>query len=193
LEVESYEKRVWGIAHLAAIIEEDLESRDTGLSKPQRRGLADIGASILTCRSVNTSELANVLPRDVRSNEERYRYINRWLANSKIDPLCVMHGFIPELLEMICSKKQTAILSLDQSKLSNGFECLMVSLRLGERAVPVGWRVIETEGEIGFEIQKPLLESISKMIPEGIQALLSADRFYGTSALISLCQQRIGY
>lgn len=93
-----------------------------------------------------------------------------------------MHGFIPELLEMICSEKQIAILSLDQSKLSNGFECLMVAVLVGERAIPVGWRVIETEGEIGFEIQKSLLESISKMIPEGIQVLLSADRFYGTAA-----------
>lgn len=31
-----------GIPHAAAVIEEDLEDRDTGLSKPQRVGLANI-------------------------------------------------------------------------------------------------------------------------------------------------------
>lgn len=182
-------KKSGGIIHVAAVIEKDLEDRDTGLSKPQRQGLADIAASILTCRNVNTSELAVVLPRDVHSDEERYRYINRWLANRKIDPIRVMHGFVPELLQLLCQEGQTAILSLDQSKISKGFECLMVSLRIGERAIPVGWKVIKTEGEIGFNIQKLLLESVAEMIPEGVEILLSADRFYGTAALISLCQE----
>lgn len=33
-------KRKGGVPHVAAVIEEDLEDRDTGLSKPQRIGLA---------------------------------------------------------------------------------------------------------------------------------------------------------
>ena len=69
-----------GIIHVATVIEQDLLDRDTGLTKPQRIGLADLSASILACRSVNTSELANILPRKVYSDEERYRYINRWLS-----------------------------------------------------------------------------------------------------------------
>ena len=32
--------------HVAAVIEEDLEDRDAGLSKPQRIGLADLTASL---------------------------------------------------------------------------------------------------------------------------------------------------
>lgn len=35
---------------------------------------------------------------------------------------------------------------------------LMVSLRIGERAIPVAWRVFATSGAIGFEDQKPLLD-----------------------------------
>lgn len=182
-------KSYGGIVHVSTVIDEDLKDRDTGLSKPQRRGLADIAASILTCRNVNTSELANVLPRDVYSNEERYRYINRWLANEKIDPIRVMYGFTSELLDLLCNSGQTAILSLDQSKVRDGFECLMVSLRIAQRAIPVAWRVIETKGEIGFEIQKPLLKAVATMIPEGITVLLAADRFYGTASLVSLCKE----
>jgi len=177
-----------GIAHVAAVIEEDLEDRDTGLSKPQRIGLADIAASLLTTRSVNTSELANVLPRKVKSDEERYRYINRWLANEKITPIQVMNGFIPELLELLYENDKTAILMMDQSKIRDGFECLMISVRIGERALPVGWKVESTQGNIGFDVQKKLLKEIKNMIPFGMKVMLIADRFYGTSSLISLCQ-----
>jgi len=178
-----------GVLHVAAVIEEDLEDRDTGLSKPQRIGLADLTASLLATRSINTSELANILPRDVKSDEERYRYINRWLSNDKIDPLRVMSGFIPELLELMYSNDRTAILMMDQSKISDGFECLMVSVRVGERALPVGWKVIATKGNIGFDIQKELLTRIKAMIPQKMKVMLAADRFYGTSSLICLCQE----
>ena len=181
-------KQSGGVWHIAEIIADDLEDRETGLSKPQRIGLADIAASVLTCRSVNTSELSNILPRIVKSSEESYRFINRWLSNSLITPIQVMKGFIPEILEMLTSQGQVAILMMDQSKISNGFECLMVSLRLGERAIPVAWKVKRTEGEIGYNEQEPLLKEAYGLIPKGIKIMLAADRFYGTAALISLCQ-----
>lgn len=183
-------KRRGGIIHLASVIEEDLKDRDTGLSKPQRIGLADLASSVLCCRTVNTSELANVLPRDVFSNEERYRYINRWLANEKILPERVMRGFVPEMIELLSKETQTVVLMMDQSKVGRDFECLMISARLGERAVAVGWYVKKTKGEIGFEEQKKLLEKVFEKIPRGIKILLSADRFYGTAALIKWCQDK---
>jgi hypothetical protein len=181
-------KRTGGIWHLAEIIADDLEGRETGLSKPQRYGLADIAASVLTCRSINTSELANVLPRSVKSCEESYRYINRWLSNPKIKPIEVMNGFIPELLYALTSNGQVAILMLDQSQIGNGFECLMVSLRFGERAIPVAWRIKKTEGEMGYDEQERLLKATYELIPQDIKVMLAADRFYGTAALITLCQ-----
>ena len=182
-------KRSGGVWHIAEIIADDLEGRETGLSRPQRYGLADIAASVLTSRSVNTSELANVLPRTVKSEEESYRFINRWLSNGKIKPIEVMKGFIPEILSLLTFNEQVAVLMLDQSKVGHGFECLMVSLRLGERAIPVAWRVKKTEGEMGFDEQEPLLKAAYGLIPKGIKVLLAADRFYGTAALISLCQR----
>ena len=177
-----------GIPHVAAIIEEDLHDRDLGLEKPHRIGLADLAASVLAIRSVNTSEIANVLPREVKSDEERFRYIHRWLANDRINPTRVMRGFIPEMMEALSEQGKTVVLMLDQSKIRDGFECLMVSARVGERAVPVVWKVVKTKGEIGFTVQKELLEALFSLIPPGVRILLSADRFYGTSALILLCQ-----
>lgn len=182
-------KSTGGVWHIAEIIADDLEDRETGLSKPQRIGLADLAASVLSCRSVNTSELANILPRTVKSSEESYRYINRWLSNTLIDPVQVMKGYIPEIINALTSEDQVAILMLDQSKIGKGFECLMVSLRLGERAIPVAWKVKKTEGEMGFDEQEPLLRAVYGIIPEGVKVMLAADRFYGTAALISLCQR----
>ncbi len=164
--------------------------RDTGLHKPHISGLSDLAASVLSCHSVNTSELASVLPRDVRSDEERYRYINRLLSNPRIDPFSVMGGYVPQVVNKLSSNGQTVVLMMDQSKISQGFECLMVSLRMGNRAIPVAWRVVQTRGAIGFDVQESLLEAVLAMLPPGTDLLLSADRFYGTSALVAWCQGR---
>lgn len=177
-----------GILHMATIINDDLEDRNIGLTKPQRVALADLAASLLEAKSVNTSELANVLPREVKGSETRYRFINRWLANSKIKPQNVMKGFVPEILKLLYSDKQTAVLIMDQTKISDGFECLMISVRAGERALPACWCVIQTEGPIGFDIQKQLLDVVAEMVPQGMKVLLAADRFYGTANLIRYCQ-----
>jgi len=48
-----------------------------------------------------------------------------------------MAGFIPELIERAGSHGKTVVLAMDQSKISEGFECLMISLRVAERAIPV--------------------------------------------------------
>jgi hypothetical protein len=177
-----------GVAHIAQTIEEDLADRETFLQKPHIRGLADVAACVLSCRSSNTAEWIAVLPRQVGDEKSKERYISRLLANSLINPLSVMQGFIPEIVEMMNAQGHTLILMIDQSKISEGFECLMISLRLQDRAIPVAWKVSQTRGAIGFEIQEKLLDAVLGMIPEGSSVVLAGDRFYGTAALIGWCQ-----
>lgn len=173
-----------GVAHIAATIEEDLADRDTPLFQRHIEGIADLCASALTSRCANTAEWISVMPRKA-DDKSKERYISRLLSNSRIKPIEVMHGFILELIEMSCNNGKVAILMLDQSKISDGFECLMVSLKTGERAMPVAWRVVETKGAIGFDVQESLLNSVVDMIPEGASVFLAADRFYGTAALVN--------
>ena len=66
----------------------------------------------------------------------------------------------------------------------------MLALRFGERAVPLAWRIEATEGAIGFETQKALLEAVAPWLPEGARVRLMGDRFYGTANLIGWCQER---
>jgi len=164
-----------GISHTAWVIEEDLSDRDTGLHKPHIVGLADIAACALACRSANTSEWQTVLPRRTGDEASKERYIRRFLSNPLIAPLVVMRGFIPEIAEVTGTNGKIIVLMMDQSKISEGFECLMVSMRVGERAIPVAWKVKEVKGNIGFDEQKPLLDTVYAMMPEGANILLAGD------------------
>jgi hypothetical protein len=177
-----------GVAHVSRAIEEDLDSRETTLQKPHKAALADLCACALASRNANTGEWISILPRD-SVPKSRERYMSRFLSNSLIRPIDVMKGFVPEFMSLWAADSRIAVLMMDQSKIANDFECLMISLRLGERAVPVAWRVVKTKGNIGFSAQEALLNEVLALIPVGVSVLLSADRFYGTSALVGWCQQ----
>ena len=160
--------------------------------------LSEAASSHRLKRVANSSEWVAVLPRRTEDEASKARYIRRFLSNPLIEPLRVMGGFIPEIAEVAGANGKTIVLMMDQSKISDGFECLMVSMCVGERAIgfaslrfapgPVAWRVLEVKGNIGFEVQKPLLDAVVAMMPEGANILLAGDRFYGTAALISWCQ-----
>ena len=64
----------------------------------------------------------------------------------------------------------------------------MRALCWGERALPLAWRVEETEGAIGFGVQRGLLDAVAAWLPELTCVRLLGDRFYGTPALIAHCQ-----
>jgi hypothetical protein len=93
---------------MAAVVEEDLGDRNPGLHKPPIKGLADLAASALACRSVNSSEWMAVLPRAACHAKSRERYIRRFLANRLLDPLAVMGGFVPEGLAQAGAGGKTA-------------------------------------------------------------------------------------
>src|SRR4051794_11248999 len=65
---------------------------------------------------------------------------------------------------------------------------VMVSLRVGERALPLAWRVKKTQGAIGFREQRAALATVAALLPEGVRPTLMGDRFYGSPALIAWCR-----
>jgi hypothetical protein len=110
--------------------------------------------------------------------------------NPLIDPDAVMAPFAREVLSRLAGEDQPLVLILDQSKLNDRHQVLMLAVRSGDRALPVLWRVEATEGAIGFAVQKALLDAVVSLLPEGAEICLMADRFYGTADLISWCQHR---
>jgi hypothetical protein len=175
---------------LAKAIEKNLQAREnTGLHKPHIHAIAELVACILDTKSINTCVLKHVLPRQHANDHAREKFIHRVLKNPLIQPQRVMGAYGAELLTLLCQEGETAILMLDQSKLVDGFECLMLSIRVGERALPWLWQVVKTGGSIGFDVQETLLNEALTHLPKSLDVVLMGDRFYGTSALIDWCQQ----
>ncbi|RNJ48082.1 hypothetical protein [Methylocystis hirsuta] len=92
-------------------------------------------------------------------------------------------------VDSLAARGQTVVLQMDQSHINDANEVLMLSARLRKRAVPVAWRVRSTQGNIGFSIQKELLDSVRTWLPKDVSIMLAADRFYGTAQLIGWCQK----
>lgn len=160
-----------------------------GQRKTQRNNLALLVATMLEARSANLMELAAALPREAERTDMRYQWVARVLGNGLIDPDEVMAPFAREVLQRAAEAgPDRVVLILDQSKLSDRHQVLMLALRHGERALPLAWRVQATEGPIGFGVQEELLRAVASWVPEGARVCLMGDRFYGTPALILLCQ-----
>jgi hypothetical protein len=58
-------------------------------------------------RSINTGKWIAVMPSSQCDAKSRELYISRFLANKLINPVAVMLGFIPELIEMLGSQEKT--------------------------------------------------------------------------------------
>lgn len=177
-----------GRSAVIAAIEEDFNLRHPGYHKSRRGGLTTLAGVMLEVRSGNLMELAAALPREIGTADHRYQYIERQLANPAIDADAVIRPYALEVMERLSVRGQTIILQIDQSHINDTNEVLMVSVRLRKRAVPVAWRVRSTQGNIGFSVQKELLDSVRAWLPPDVSVLLAGDRFYGTAALIGWCR-----
>jgi hypothetical protein len=115
----------------------------------------------------------------------RYQWIARFIDNDRVVSDEVMQPFAREVLARAAAGGQV-VLIMDQTKASDRHQILMLSLRFGERALPLAWRVEATQGAIGFAVQKQLLDAITPWLPPQAEVCLMADRFYGTPDLIAL-------
>ena len=167
----------------------DISERGTGLTKPRMEALSNLISCALYTQSCNSYEWINVLPRAIQ-DASKESYIYRFLSNKKVDVSKVMRSYILDIVENNCSSGETLILMIDQSKICANHEVLMVSISVGERALPLLWLVKNTKGSIGFADQKQLLDKITLLLPDDIKVLLAGDRFYGTSALVNWCKKQ---
>jgi hypothetical protein len=179
-----------GIERVADGIKAELEQLLPGQRKTQRGKLSLLVATMLEARSANLMDLAAALPLEADRTDMRYQWIARFLANPLVDPDAVMAPFARQVLERHVDGGEPLALILDQSKISDRHQVLMLALRFGDRALPLGWRVETTEGAIGFQTQKALLDAVAPWMPPSASVTLLGDRFYGTADLIGWCQER---
>jgi len=179
-----------GVAVWADGIREELLRKLPQQRKTQRNKLALLVATMLHVRSANLVELASGLPRDTDRTDMRYQWISRFLANDLVSCDTVMEPFAREILIQAADGGRPVTMIMDQTKASDRHQILMLSVRWGERALPVAWRVEETEGAIGFAVQRDLLDAAADWLPPDVKVVLMGDRFYGTPDLIGWCRDR---
>jgi len=179
-----------GIETVAEVVKADLLVRLPSQNKKQREGLALLVATALHARSVNLNELAAAVPRAAERLDMRYQWISRLLGNELIDVDVVMASYGREVLARSRAGGRTIVVMIDQSKVNDAHQMIMVSLRVGERALPLAWRMKKTEGAIGFREQREALEVVAALLPKGVRPTLMGDRFYGSPALISWCRDK---
>ena len=83
-----------GIKHLSQGIIEDLGRRLPGQRKTQREKLGLLVATMLDVRSANLMDLAASLPRATGRVDMRYQWIERLLANARVDVDWVMGPYV---------------------------------------------------------------------------------------------------
>jgi hypothetical protein len=177
-----------GIERVAAGIEAELAERLPRQRRTQRGKLALLVATMLGARSANLMDLAAALPRPAERPDMRYQWIARLLANPRVECDAVMRPFAAEAVRHAGAAGGTVVLILDQSHISARHQMLMLAVRVGERALPLAWRVRATQGAIGFAEQRELLTRVAAWLPAGTRVVLMGDRFYGTPDLIALCR-----
>lgn len=178
-----------GFSGVNEAIKADFMERLPKFHKSRCEGLTLLSSIVLDVRSANLMELSAALPRNIGTKDHRYQYVSRILGNSHIDCTEIMLAYAGDVFARLASNGETIVLMIDQSHINDGHEVLMLSVRMRDRALPVAWRVRKTKGNIGFPIQKELLDSIQNWLPEGAGVLLTADRFYGTEKLIHWCKK----
>ena len=138
-----------GIKEIAESLGSELKRRLPKQRKTQRTKLALLVSTMLDVRSANLMDLAAGLPLEADRTDMRYQWIIRLLGNPLVISDAIMEPFAREVLERAAAGGEPLSLILDQSQMSERHQVLMLALRWGERALPLAWRVEQTEARSG--------------------------------------------
>lgn len=182
------------VKKLAETVEKGLKEALPGLRRTVTRKLALAVGAMIEGRTPNTVELANLLPLATERQDMREQWLRRLLKNPLLHTGVVMAPFARSALEQASRHGQTLLLSMDQTDLGDRMAVLMVSVRVGNRALPLAWLAEEGPANIGFDGQKSVLKQVQAWLPPKAEVLLLADRFYPSAALFDwLHEQRWDY
>ena len=87
----------------------------------------------------NTVELANLLPLETERQDRREQWLRRLLKNPLLRSDEVMEPLACQELAKAAGNGQVVLLSLDQTELGDRMAVLMVSVRVGDRSLPLAW------------------------------------------------------
>ena len=81
--------------------------------------------------------IANLLPLDTDRQDMREQWLRRLLKNPLLSSVEMLEPWARQALAAAGQNGQTIILSMDQTDVGDRFALLMVSLGVGDRALPL--------------------------------------------------------
>jgi hypothetical protein len=176
------------VVHLARTIREGLKEAHPTLGKTLLRKLPLAVAAMREAKTANTRAVANLLPLESERLDRREQWLRRLVSHERLASGRLLAPWACQVLREAGANGQVMVLSLDQTDLGERFAVWMLSVRVGDRAVPLAWRVEAGEANLGFDPQREVLEQVRGGIPCGAKVLLLADRCYPSRSLFEWLQ-----
>lgn len=177
------------VAQIAQTISDGLKKTHPKMRKTVNRKLSTCIATSIVTQTANTAAWAALLPIETERDDMRCQWVARLLANPLLDPVKIMEPLARACLKKAASHGQKVVMMMDQTEIGHRFAILMISVRVGDRALPLIWHVEAGAANIGFDAQRRLLDLVSTWLPSDVTVMLMADRFYPSTSLFDWLQQ----
>ncbi|BAP58252.1 transposase [Thioploca ingrica] len=124
---------------LAERVQNSLEEIFPQLRQTVTRKLSLAVGAMLEGQTPNPVELSKLLPLQPKRPDMREQWLRRLLKNSLLNGTVGMKPFATRELSKAGPNRQPILLCLAQSDLGNRIALLIISLRVGGRALPLAW------------------------------------------------------
>ena len=123
------------VKRIAEEVREGLNQILPDLNKPVVRKLSLAVGAMIEGQTPNTVELSNLLPLATDRQDMREQWLRRLLKS----PALVMAPFAQAALKQAGQNGQVILLSMDQTDLGDRMAVLMITVRVGDRSLPLAW------------------------------------------------------
>jgi len=118
----------------------------------------------------------------------RYRRLQRWLRNPKVDPQAIYGPLIRAALSKW--KEVRVYVALDTTVLWNKFVIIRASLVYRGRAIPLAWKVLRhASASVAFADYAPVLRQAARLLPADWEVTFLADRGFCDEELFPLLKE----
>lgn len=149
------------------------------LRKTQSRNLSLAVFGQIKSQSTILSQIVREVPGAVK-HKHRLKRLWRFVSNSRVKPERLFEFWVPWCIGRFTSGKYAAV-ALDWTGLRGNMVCLMASLVIGGRAIPLIWQVIKYSQikDSTNRIERRLVSRLLNLTPSEKKLVLVADRGFG--------------
>lgn len=164
---------------------EEIKTRFAALKKWQVLGIALISYGMIKARKSQASLIAEELPEFGKASTVERR-IQRWMANPRIKITAVSISWMRWVIEQYQGERLYVL--VDETKIGNRIACMMISLAIQNRAIPLIWKCYRANSAADYPSEGQvkmignLLRKVLAVVPVGKQVVLEADRGIGNSS-----------